>query len=257
MRRSPHRLLHACAGLVAFAFAACSSDPFEAGPPIESPGPRLVYVAVGASETVGIGSEEPLREAWPQVLYRTALPRSATLINLGVPGSTVEEALEQQAPEAVRLQPDLVTVWLNVNDIIAGVSPEEYEPNLEALVSTLRRGGDTQLFVANTPPLDRLPAYVRCLPYVPGGDGLCDTNRLAPSRGRIEAVVARYNAAIRAVASRNGATVVDLHAVAMKARAAGTEGELISDDGFHPSTAGHAAVARAFAGAVRAAGIRP
>jgi lysophospholipase L1-like esterase len=56
------------------------------------------------------------------------------------------------------------------------------------------------------------------------------------------------------VVERHGALLVDLHAVGMAARVAGTEASLVSQDGFHPSTAGHAAVAAAFAEVLRRSG---
>ncbi|MGH9156542.1 MAG: GDSL-type esterase/lipase family protein, partial [Acidimicrobiales bacterium] len=62
-----------------------------------------------------------------------------------------------------------------------------------------------------------------------------------------------YNAATAAVARRQQAILVDLHAAGLAARAAGTEPGLVSADGFHPSTEGYALVARTFADALRAA----
>jgi lysophospholipase L1-like esterase len=67
-------------------------------------------------------------------------------------------------------------------------------------------------------------------------------------------MVAEYNAAIARVVQRQGAFLVDLYAVGMAARAAGTESSFISRDGFHPSTAGHARVAEAFAEVLKASG---
>ena len=216
-----------------------------------------LYVAVGASESVGQGAEDPLSEAWPQVLFRTALPRETVFVNLGVPGSTVADALTQQAPEAARLAPALVTVWLNVNDLLAGVSPADYEKRLAKLVHQVRRGGATKVLLANTPPLDRLPAYLAC---VPGGGSASpcrlaakDRDRLA-SPARLNGLISAYNAAVAKVAKREGAILVDLHAAGLAARAAGTGASLVSPDGFHPSTAGHRAIAAAFAGALRDAG---
>src|SRR5205807_10567600 len=46
--------------------------------------------------------------------------------------------------------------------LIAGVSPGDYEAELADLVHRLRRNGATRVLVANTPDLDRLPAYLRC-----------------------------------------------------------------------------------------------
>jgi lysophospholipase L1-like esterase len=203
-----------------------------------------VYVAVGASETVGIGTDQPLVEAWTQVLYRAAFPRSATFVNLGVPGATVADALAEEAPLAARLAPDVVTVWLNVNDLRADVPAATYRAELQTLVSALRRGGATRVLIANTPPLDHLPAYLACHGFFPAPSGCDLTRRLPPAE--LNAAVDRYNAAIAAVAAREGAVVVDLHAAELAARRAGTERELIGPDGFHPSAAGARLVAELF-----------
>lgn len=215
-------------------------------PSISPPGPPLRYVAIGASETVGIGADDPLTEAWPQLFYRVALPRAAVFVNLGIPGATVQDALSQEVPDALALRPDVVTVWLNVNDLLHGVDPAAYEAGLTQLLTDLRGGGRTQVLVANTPPLDRLPAYVRCSPFAPGLGGSCDRSiDLPPSA--VRSAVDAYNAAIGRAAGRTGAVVVDLHALGLAARADGTEAHLISRDGFHPSDAGHVSVALAFA----------
>jgi acyl-CoA thioesterase I len=66
----------------------------------------------------------------------------------------------------------------------------------------------------------------------------------------VVAAVADYNAAIQRVVEREGASLVDLHAAGLAARAEGRSADLVSSDGFHPSTAGHARVAQAFAAAL-------
>ncbi len=232
--------------------AACSGRerpaPTEAE---ENGGPPLLYVAVGASESVGVGTEQPLRQAWTQVFFRSALPRQATFVNLGIPGATVAGALERQVPEALTLRPDLMTVWLNVNDLVGGVTPGEYEKDLGQLVRRLRRNGATRVLVANTPELDRLPAYLRCQEGL--GSVGCGLGARLPAPDLLRAAVAAYNDAIARVASREGAVLVDLHAAGLAARQVGTESTLISEDGFHPSPAGHRAVAAAFADALASA----
>jgi acyl-CoA thioesterase-1 len=249
------RLLGAAACVVLLS-SACTAAPRAAVPPATaSPTARsLLYVAVGASESVGVGSTDPQHDAWPEVLYRTALPRSATFVNLAVPGSTVAEALQDQVPRAVALAPRLVTVWLNVNDILHGVPATAYQGQLLSLVTALRRGGATTVLVANTPPLDQLPAYQACLAGHPlPGEAFACSLRL-PSPAEIDAVVAAYNAATAQVVSQTGAILVHLHAAGLAAERNGTEASLVSPDGFHPSDAGYALVARSFAAALAASG---
>jgi lysophospholipase L1-like esterase len=217
-------------------------------PSISPPGDPITYVAVGASETAGVGADQPERDAWPQVFYRTALPRAAVLFNLGIPGATVADALRQEEPVAVDLHPDVVTVFLNVNDMLHRVQPSDYEAQLQRLLADLRGAGHTQVLVANVPPLDRLPSYLRCAPFAPASGGSCDTSlRLPP--GALNALVDRYNAAIAEAASRTGGVVVDLHGAGLRVQ--GQESTYVSGDGFHPSTAGHRLIAQAFAEAYR------
>ncbi|MDQ3896475.1 MAG: SGNH/GDSL hydrolase family protein, partial [Actinomycetota bacterium] len=225
------------------ATSACARSRPDVLPPPDETGPPPVYVAVGASETTGVGSDQPLRDGWPRVLHRDALPAGSIFVNMGIPGATVAQALAEEMNQALAAKPTLVTVWLNVNDITRGVGVAEYERQLETLVKGLRGDGSTRVLVANTPPLDRLPAF--------------ETGRILgafPSPEAVERVVDTYNEAIARVVQRQGAFLVDLHAVGMAARAAGTERQMVSRDGLHPSNAGHAAVAAAFADVLRASG---
>lgn len=225
------------AALALVSASACGSDGADTEQPSRGASSTEVYVAVGASETVGVGSEQPLVEAWPRVLHGT-LDLGTTFVSAGVSGSTVAEAIEDQLPIVRELQPTLVTVWLNVNDLVAGVSPAAYEEQLRELVRAIRQDGRARVLLANTPPVEELPAFV---------EG--EFADLLP-RELVAAQVEAYNGAISAVAASEGAEVVDLHAAALASIADGTFESLISEDGFHPSTAGHARVAELFAEAI-------
>jgi acyl-CoA thioesterase I len=230
-----------------------SSSQVGAGavPSVSPAGRPLTYVAIGASESFGIGAADPARDAWPQVFYRIALQRAATLVDLGIPGATVAQALSAELPQAETLHPGLVTVWLNVNDITKGVSPGVYETQLEQLLRGLRSGG-AEVLVANTPPLDRFPAVIRCQPYAPAIDGACDrTRRLPLSKVRLALDV--YNAEIANAVQATGSVLVDLHAWGEQVAAAGNVARLIGSDGFHPSTYGYQQIAEVFAKAYRQA----
>lgn len=230
--------------------AACSGGGGDDDVAVTEEAPPFTYVAVGASESVGVGSDEPLRQAWPQVFYRRALPRSATFVNLGISGATVRDALAREVPGALAEEPRLVTVWLNVNDLVRLVPAAAYERDLTSLVARLRRGGRTEVLLANTPPLEELPVVRACLPDPPPGPG-CIAPIQLPGPDVVVQAVAQYNDAIARVAKETDAVLVDLHAAAMEARRNGKAGSYVAADGFHPSVAGHEAVARVFEEALR------
>jgi len=234
--------------LVLVALVAACSSPTRRGLPPAAPatGTPVVYVAVGASETVGFGADEPLRDSWPRVLYRTALPTSAVFVNMGIPGATVAQALRDELPQALTVRPALATVWLNVNDIVAGIPAADFERDLDSLVRGLRANGATRVLVANVPPLDELPAYQACRAGT-ASRSACGNGASLPAPAALNQTVDSYNAATDRVAAREGASVVDLHALGLAARQDGGGAALVSKDGFHPSTAGHWAVAKAFA----------
>lgn len=214
-------------------------------------------VVVGASDAVGYGADDPEREAWPRLLVGGAMPAGSTLVNLAVPGAQVSDAVARQLPQASDRTREaraagrraVVVVWLNVNDLLGGVDPAEYEEGLSQLVTGLRAGGSNRVLVANTPPLDRSPAYLACRQT--GSDCPINPRASIPPPEIVQLGVAAYNAAVDGVVRETGAELVDLHAAGLAARAAGTETSSYGPDGFHPSTAGHRAIAGAFATVLR------
>ncbi len=73
MRRPRGTVAGALVGLV-LASGACSGGGGAEAPAAAPEGPVEVYLAVGADATLGIGTERPLVDEWPKVLFRTALP---------------------------------------------------------------------------------------------------------------------------------------------------------------------------------------
>src|SRR5256886_11619917 len=102
--------------LAGLTLSACGPMANTGAPSPSAPTP-VVYAAIGASETYGIGAGDP-RHAWPQVFTDDVLPRSAVLHNFGIPGATTAQALRDEVPAALADHPTGVTVWLNVNDLI-------------------------------------------------------------------------------------------------------------------------------------------
>jgi lysophospholipase L1-like esterase len=238
--------------LATLAVAACTpaTQPAPPAPSPESSGPTAVYVALGASESAGVGTADPARDAFPQRFFHH-LGAASVLYDFGIPGETTAAALKDELPPALAVEPTLATVWFNVDDLVAGVPVADFETRLDRVVSSLRRGGAARVLVANTPHLERLPAYAACRPNPPPDAPKCPLQGVTlPPPDQVDGLVQAYNAAIVRVAARYGATLVDLYA---RGEVVDQHPEYVSGDGFHPSTQGAAAIADAFAAALGAA----
>lgn len=185
----------------------------------------VTYVAVGASDTVGVGTTDPVNQSWVAILNRR-LPEGGKFVQLGVSGTTAERALVEQVPKAVDSNPDLITVWLAVNDLHRFIPAENFGTTLEAILIKLR-STNARVFVGNLPDLSQLPLYSG-IPKV-----------LMNQRVR------EYNEEIDNRASDAGAVVVDLFPLYELQSEKSTK-SLVSSDGFHPSEEGYKVIADAF-----------
>ena len=151
------------------------------------------------------------------------------LVNLGVPGITLARATTQELPIAVDARPDVVVMWLAVNDFAANVSLATYSSQLRSAIHTLRTQTSARVYVANLPDLTAIP-------YLARGD-----------QQALAARVADWNDAIAAACAREGATLVDLYGDWQELR---SHPEYISGDGLHPSTLGAQRLAEIFRQAI-------
>lgn len=189
------------------------------------PRARLTYVAIGASDTFGIGADDPQSENWPTDLAMKLGP-DVRLVNLGIPSMLLHQALNVEVPVALDTHPDLITVWLAVNDLADNVSLPDYTRDLNLLLSHLHTAAPhAQIVVANVPDLTLLSYF-----------SFIDQQTLLT---RIQG----YNSAIDTVAKRYHVLVVDLY---KQWHELGTHPEYISGDGLHPSTLGYARIADLF-----------
>src|SRR5439155_8333941 len=117
----------------------------------------LTYVAIGASDAVGVGAKDPATEGWVPRLGARLGPE-ARVVNLGISGSTLSQALDEQLGPALDAQPDIVTVWLAVNDLNARVPLDHYAADLDTLLGQLE-ATHARVLVGNVPDLGGLAAY--------------------------------------------------------------------------------------------------
>jgi lysophospholipase L1-like esterase len=188
-------------------------------------------VVLGASDAYGVGTSDPDRDNWPTSLSRQ-LRGTIHLVNLGVPGITLGRAATQEMPIAVDARPDVVVLWLAVNDFAANVPLSTYSAQLRSAIHTLRTQTSAHVYVANLPDLTAIPYLVR----LAHGD-----------QQALAARVADWNEAIAAACAREGATLVDLFNDWQELR---THPGYVSGDGLHPSTLGAQRLAEIFRQAI-------
>ncbi len=237
--------------VIAVLLAGCGPAVARRVPTSDPKGPRTTYVAVGGSDAIGNGTDDPLLDAWPQQFFRHSLPLTSVFINAAEPGATVAEAITDQVPLAISSHATVVTVWLVSADLLDGTPASTYGSELLQLLTTLRGHGTTTVLVGNAPPPDQLPGYPACrIGAVRLGRGEpCPTT--LPTPAVLAANSAAYDEVIAADATRTGAVLVDLQGTVAASVAHGAP-PFLDPSGADLSTAGSTLVAQAFSGALPA-----
>ena len=184
-----------------------------------------LYVALGDSFTAGDGADAG--EAWPELLAERLREHHPTLAlrNLAVNGATSDEVLEQ-LPEAIELEPDLVTVVCGANDVLQCTrpDPERYGANLALILGRLRVAHpDVRIATATSPES-------------------WDFMRMGPrTRQRVERGISAFNGVTRRLAGAMGIPCLEV-----AGHPGLTDPENFCDDGLHPSAIGHEHAADGF-----------
>ena len=187
----------------------------------------VTYVALGASDAVGVGSNQPGSQGYVPLLA-AHLPKGSHLVNLGISGIHLHEALTEELPLALATSPELVTIWLVANDFVGGVSYNDYIQDLNTLLSQLHSRTHASLIMANLPDLTRLPAF---------------SNLTAAQKVQMLQQIQHWNSGIASMAKQYNVTLVDLYSHGSQLTA---HPEYISGDGFHPSPSGYVQLADIF-----------
>lgn len=192
------------------------------------------YVAIGASDAVGVGATDPATGSWPARVAKL-LPPGSAFVNVGVSGSIALQARAAQLPGAIAQRPTVVSIWLAVNDMNATIEPASYANDLGAIVDALVSGTEAKIFLGNVPDVRPVPAYAEA------------------DKAALFRLIQAYNSVIAAIAAKYPGRVFAVDLFTGSAPLVSTM--TVSGDGFHPSDAGYQLIADRFADAMRANGV--
>ncbi|MEO7230257.1 MAG: SGNH/GDSL hydrolase family protein [Candidatus Limnocylindrales bacterium] len=179
----------------------------------------LRYVALGDSYT--IGTSVGIEERWPNQLVAAlggagSAPPLGLLANLGVDGFTSLDVLEKELPQLDALEPEFLTLLIGVNDVIQGVSIEQYRQEVGVILDDLvGRVGPQRVLVVTSPDYTVTPA---------GAD-------YGDPRVR-SAAIRESNETLAALARARDIEAVDIWVLSKRA---GEDRSLVAADGLHPS----------------------
>jgi acyl-CoA thioesterase-1 len=230
----------ACSGSAPRATTPAPSSPAAStlarvtlSPTVAPPG-TVRYVAIGASDAVGVGATDPATGSWP-ARVASLMPPGSAFVNVGVSGSIALQARTAQLPGAIAQRPTVVSIWLAVNDMNATIEPASYANDLGAIVDALVSGTEAKIFLGNVPDVRPVPAYAEA------------------DKAALFRLIEAYNSVIAAIAAKHPGRVVAVDLFTGSAPLVSTM--TVSGDGFHPSDAGYQLIADRFAEAMRRNGI--
>jgi lysophospholipase L1-like esterase len=188
------------------------------------------YLSLGDSLTQGVGVENLDTQAFPALLaekWRSA-GCEVELLNVGISGYTAGQVLTDEVPNIADFAPTVITFQAGGNDIANGISLDEYERNVKAVLDAASDSGAKVIVLAQN-------EWFRS----PDGQNYGE-NQAAQ---RVD-----FDAALIAEAESHGAQFVDMRPL-YKQQA--DEGQWVSD-GLHPTPEAYAAWADGLAEAVPA-----
>ena len=197
----------------------------------ETGAPTLQYLAMGDSTAAGWGAAQ-LEATYPYLVAQALATRGfhVHVVNVARGGATVSDVKANQLDELEKSRPDVITLSVGANDATHFTPPDDYQRDLNAIVSALQQSSARTILVADTPDMWLAPALPTPLSWA--------TARRARAQNTI----------LSELASDSRLQIVPLYARGkLDAR---LDPGLYAADRFHPSSKGYARWAKLFVSAL-------
>lgn len=183
----------------------------------DSKAPKVKYVALGDSLTVGTGVPN-FKESYPYLVGQFLAQKASgvQVINLAVPGAKIENIYTDV--NALR-GADFVTILIGINDIRSPTTSKTFEEDLKELEKNLKEQTKARILVLNIPYLgsDKISYFPFTLMW--------------------DLKVRQFNMIIKNVSDAEGIEVLDLYKITNNSFKG--DNSYYSVDQFHPSSKGY------------------
>ena len=178
----------------------------------------LTYVAIGDSLTSGVGIDD-YKESYPYLLaQKLSTDKKIVLKDVSYPGYKTEDVKEKLLDEGIADKPDMITLFIGVNDVRSSVSKETFETNYKYILDRLTKETSAKIYLINVPMIGE--------------------NVLPPYDEYFDLQTRNFNSIIKSLAENYGLSYIDIYTPTKEEFK--KSNEYYSSDLFHPSAKGYA-----------------
>lgn len=179
--------------------------------------PVVTYVALGDSLTAGVGSSK-INDTLPYLFAKNLNQQNLKIINLGIPGATTKEVIDQELNQAIKLQPQFISLLIGVNDVHAFETNTYFYQNYQQILDQLQTQTKAQITIFNIPAIGDDYLFYFPLKYI------------------YNLKTSQFNLIISKLAREKNIPVINLYEINQKYS---TQPGYYSLDHFHPSDQGY------------------
>lgn len=182
-------------------------------------GSQLTYAAIGDSLTAGVGVDTYL-QSYPYLIAQKigGDTNEVFLKPFAIPGVRSVYVLNNFIEPVIAVKPDIVTLFIGINDIHGNVPAEQFRENYSQILTRLTQETDADVYVIN-------------LPYI-GTKNLINL----PYRYYFNWRTQQYNEIIQELATQYNVTYIDLYT---SHEPNSLLNEYYAGDFFHPNAIGY------------------
>jgi acyl-CoA thioesterase I len=179
----------------------------------------LKYVVLGDSLSYGVGAES-YQQTYPYLVAEKIASQNQAkvdVVNLAIPGATIDKVVEQELDQAVAEKPDYISIMIGTNDIRAYIPKSTYQKQYQQILDRLKQQTSAKIVIINNPLL-----------------GTNETYRF-PLKSFFDSRVKDYNLLLSLIAQLNQVELIELYDITNS-----FDNTYYSEDDFHLNPKGYA-----------------